>query len=83
MSSDLILGVLIGAGALYLYSNKRRGGLGDFGIEAKRKSENDPETGGWAPGWRRTRDRFHTRAEAEVAVKKHGRKGAKYRIVPL
>jgi len=67
--------------------NARRKGrtLSGFVLEASRRSVNDPETGGWAPGWFRFNKfvgdaPYRTRAEAQAAITKRGLKGAKYRI---
>ena len=62
--------------------NARRKGrtLSGFVVEAARRSANDPETGGWAPGWVRGEGTYRTRAEAQAAIAKRGLKGAKYRI---
>jgi hypothetical protein len=54
--------------------------LSGFVVEASRRSANDPETGGWAPGWSRGEGAYRTRAEAQAAIAKRGLKGAKYRI---
>jgi hypothetical protein len=73
--------IFFGGLGYLLYSEKKLT-LGDFVVEAKRKSARDPDTGGWAPGWFPA-GRFRSRAEAEAKIKRHGRKGAKYRIKTL
>jgi len=63
--------------------NKRRRAegrtFGDFVIEARRRSANDPETGGWAPGWAQA-GQHPTRDAAEQWVRRRGLRGARYRI---
>ena len=75
-----VLPLILLGGLGYLLYSKKKLTLGEFAIEAKRKSANDPETGGWAPGWWRTRDRYKSRAEAQAAIDRYGKKGARYRI---
>ena len=57
--------------------------LGDLVLESKRRSSNDPETGGWVPGWQRRNDpHFATKEAAQAAVTKSGMHGALYRVCP-
>ena len=60
---------------------RRREGrtLGDFVLFASPKPGH-PDTEGWTPGWVQTCDRFNSRAEAEAAIARYGRSGARYRI---